>query len=107
MKILNDRRLALAMATLYATHAEASAFVTPYGGIPWISPLDSLLLDMADPILVGFWVVLAIAAASLLVYHDKEISGIAKGGLYVVLGLAMIVFINKFLFMLGLQGAMI
>lgn len=106
MKFLKliDRRLVLAVAVLYATHAEAFTD----NGFEWINPLEQLQEDTAGNFFVGVFVVAFLAAGITLVFDKKkELSGFAKKALYVVLGMAMIVFVNKFLFMLGLQGSVI
>lgn len=97
-----DKRIALAVATFYAAHAEASTS----GGLPWDGPIQTLQNDLTGPVATGISVVAFLAAGAALVFGE-ELGGIAKKALYVVLGVAMIVMGNRFLAALGLQGAVI
>lgn len=97
-----DRRVALAMAAFYATHAEASTS----GGLPWDGPIQILQNDLTGPVATGISVVAFLAAGAALVFGE-ELGGIAKKAFYVVLGISMIVGGNKVLTILGLQGAMV
>ena len=97
-----DKRIAAAIVTLYATHAEASTS----GGLPWDGPIQTLQNDLTGPVATGISVVAFLAAGAALVFGE-ELGGIAKKALYVVLGVAMIVMGNRFLAALGLQGAVI
>lgn len=98
-----DKRVALAMATLYTAHAEASTA----GGLPWDGPLLTLQNDLTGPVATGISVVAFLSAGAALVMGGEELGGIAKKALYIVLGIAMIVFGNRFLSGLGLSGAII
>lgn len=102
MKIVADKRIALAVTMLYAVHAEASTS----GGLPWDGPIQTLQNDLTGPVATGISVVAFLAAGAALVFGE-ELGGIAKKALYVVLGVAMIVMGNQFLSALGLQGAVI
>ena len=107
MKCLNLRkavvsRIAIAAATLYSIHAEASTS----GGLPWDSPIQTLQNDLTGPVATGISVIAFLAAGAALVFGE-ELGGIAKKALYVVLGVAMIVMGNRFLAALGLSGATI
>lgn len=95
-------RAAIAIATLYSVHAEASTS----GGLPWDGPIQTLQNDLTGPVATGISVIAFLAAGAALVFGE-ELGGIAKKALYVVLGVAMIVMGNKFLAALGLSGAVI
>lgn len=72
--------------------------------LPWDTPISTLQNDLTGPVATGISVVAFLAAGSALVFGE-ELGGIAKKALYVVLGVAMIVFGNTFLSALGLVNA--
>lgn len=72
--------------------------------LPWDSPIATLQSNLTGPVATGISVVAFLAAGAALVFGE-ELGGIAKKGLYIVLGIAMIVFGNKFLTALGLMNA--
>ena len=74
------------------------------GGLPWDTPIARLQNDLTGPVATGISVVAFLAAGAALVFGE-ELGGIAKKALYVVLGVAMIVFGNTFLSALGLINA--
>ncbi len=92
------RRLTLASVVFASTTADAFAAT---GGLPWDTPIATLQNDLTGPVATGISVVAFLAAGAALVFGE-ELGGIAKKALYVVLGVAMIVFGNTFLTNLGL-----
>ena len=91
-------RLALAVAVFVSTTMDALAAT---GGLPWDTPIATLQNDLTGPVATAISVVAFLAAGAALVFGE-ELGGIAKKALYVVLGVAMIVFGNTFLTNLGL-----
>ena len=91
-------RLALASVVFAATAMDALAAT---GGLPWDTPIATLQNDLTGPVATAISVVAFLAAGAALVFGE-ELGGIAKKALYVVLGVAMIVFGNTFLTNLGL-----
>lgn len=94
-------RLSLAGAVYALTTMDALAAV---GGLPWDTPISTLQNDLTGPVATGVSVVAFLAAGAALVFGE-ELGGIAKKALFVVLGVAMIVFGNSFLTALGLVNA--
>ena len=92
------RRLTRTAALLAATTLDAHAAT---GGLPWDTPIATLQNDLTGPVATAISVVAFLAAGAALVFGE-ELGGIAKKALYVVLGVAMIVFGNTFLTNLGL-----
>lgn len=82
------------------------AFASTTGGLPWDTAIQTLQDDLTGPVATAISVIAFLAAGGALVFGE-ELGGIAKKGLYVVLGVAFIVLGNKFLSVLGLTGAMI
>ena len=91
-------RLSLAGAVYALTTIDALAAT---GGLPWDTPIATLQNDLTGPVATGVSVVAFLAAGAALVFGE-ELGGIAKKALFVVLGVAMIVFGNAFLSALGL-----
>lgn len=106
---LPRRRLASLPALFFASLTvgvirEVRASTT--GGLPWDNAIQTLQDDLTGPVATAISVIAFLAAGGALVFGE-ELGGIAKKGLYVVLGVAFIVLGNKFLSVLGLTGAMI
>ena len=93
-----NKRLALALASLMGVTTNAFA-----GGasLPWDTPIQTLQNNLTGPVATAISVVAFLAAGAALVFGE-ELGGIAKKALYIVLGIAMIVFGNGFLTSLGL-----
>jgi type IV secretion system protein VirB2 len=84
----------------------APAFATGSGSLPWDGPIKTLTSDLTGPVATGISVVAFLAAGAALVFGE-ELGGIAKKALYVVMGVAMIVFGNNFMSDLGITGAIV
>lgn len=95
--------LLLPALLLGASHA---ALASTTGGLPWDTAITTLQDDLTGPVATAISVIAFLAAGGALVFGE-ELGGIAKKGLYVVLGVAFIVLGNKFLSVLGLTGALI
>lgn len=95
------KRVALFSSTLSIVSMEALA-----GGasLPWDTPIQTLQNNLTGPVATGISVVAFLAAGAALVFGE-ELGGIAKKALYIVLGIAMIVFGNGFLTGLGLVNS--
>ncbi|MBN6739865.1 TrbC/VirB2 family protein [Acidithiobacillus sp. MC6.1] len=89
-----------------ATIQSGAAFATTSGSLPWDGPIKTLTNDLTGPVATGISVVAFLAAGAALVFGE-ELGGIAKKALYVVMGVAMIVFGNSFMSDLGITGAMV
>jgi type IV secretion system protein TrbC len=92
------------VSLLLGTARAARASTT--GGLPWDNAIQTLQDDLTGPVATAISVIAFLAAGGALVFGE-ELGGIAKKGLYVVLGVAFIVLGNKFLSVLGLTGATI
>lgn len=86
--------------------ATQRALASTTGGLPWDTAIQTLQDDLTGPVATAISVIAFLAAGGALVFGE-ELGGIAKKGLYVVLGVAFIVLGNKFLSVLGLTGATI
>lgn len=94
-------RLAAASAIIASTAGNALA---SSASLPWDTPIQTLQNNLTGPVATGISVVAFLAAGAALVFGE-ELGGIAKKALYIVLGIAMIVFGNSFLSMLGLVNS--
>lgn len=83
-----------------------AALASTTGGLPWDTAITTLQDDLTGPVATAISVIAFLAAGGALVFGE-ELGGIAKKGLYVVLGVAFIVLGNKFLSVLGLTGALV
>jgi type IV secretory pathway VirB2 component (pilin) len=104
-----SHRHASLRALLYAAFALSVGRVaraSTAGGLPWDTAIQTLQDDLTGPVATAISVIAFLAAGGALVFGE-ELGGIAKKGLYVVLGVAFIVLGNKFLSVLGLTGAVI
>ena len=107
-RLLAPRRPSVA-ALLFAAlvvGVNRSALASTTGGLPWDSAIQTLQNDLTGPVATAISVIAFLAAGGALVFGE-ELGGIAKKGLYVVLGVAFIVLGNQFLSVLGLTGALI
>lgn len=86
--------------------ASRVALASTTGGLPWDTAIQTLQDDLTGPVATAISVIAFLAAGGALVFGE-ELGGIAKKGLYVVLGVAFIVLGNKFLSVLGLTGVLI
>lgn len=86
------------LAALLSSLAQAGS------SLPWDSPISTLQSNLTGPVATGISVVAFLAAGAALVFGE-ELGGIAKKAIYIVLGIAMIVFGNSFLTSLGLVNA--
>lgn len=86
--------------------ASRAALASTTGGLPWDTAIQTLQDDLTGPVATAISVIAFLAAGGALVFGE-ELGGIAKKGLYVVLGVAFIVLGNKFLSVLGLTGALV
>lgn len=96
-----NKRVALVVATFLGVANDALA-----GGasLPWDTPIQTLQNNLTGPVATAISVVAFLAAGAALVFGE-ELGGIAKKALYIVLGIAMIVFGNSFLTALGLVNS--
>jgi len=106
---LMARRRASRPALIFAAvmiGVNRAALASTTGGLPWDSAIQTLQNDLTGPVATAISVIAFLAAGGALVFGE-ELGGIAKKGLYVVLGVAFIVLGNQFLSVLGLTGALI
>ncbi|MBU2769530.1 conjugal transfer protein TrbC [Acidithiobacillus ferrivorans] len=89
-----------------ALQSAPAAFAQGSGSLPWDGPIQTLTSDLTGPVATGISVVAFLAAGAALVFGE-ELGGIAKKALYVVMGVAMIVFGHTFMSDLGIVGAMV
>ena len=75
-------------------------------GMPWDTDMGLLLFDLNGPVATGISVIAFLGAGASLVFGE-ELGGIAKKALYVVMGIALMVFGDKFMTALGLTGALV
>lgn len=99
MKLNSITHRICTILTLTAGNAWASS-----ASLPWDTPIKTLQNNLTGPVATGISVVAFLAAGAALVFGE-ELGGIAKKALYIVLGIAMIVFGNSFLSMLGLVNS--
>ena len=108
LRLLARRRASVPALTFAAfwVGAVRRTLASTTGGLPWDSAIQTLQDDLTGPVATAISVIAFLAAGAALVFGE-ELGGIAKKGLYVVLGVAFIVLGNKFLSVLGLTGALI
>jgi type IV secretion system protein VirB2 len=77
--------------------------------LPWDGPITTVVNNLTGPVATGISTVAFLAAGAALIFGGDDLGGIAKKLLYVVLGVALIVFGANFLSMIGLvnSGALI
>lgn len=74
------------------------------GALPWDGPITTLVNNLTGPVATGISTVAFLAAGAALIFGGDDLGGIAKKLLYVVLGVALIVFGANFLNALGLTN---
>jgi type IV secretory pathway VirB2 component (pilin) len=96
-----------AAAALSAGLASITAHAGP--ALPWDGPITTLVNNLTGPVATGISTVAFLAAGAALIFGGDDMGAVAKKLLYVVLGVALIVFGANFLSMLGLvnTGALI
>jgi type IV secretory pathway VirB2 component (pilin) len=96
--------LSLAGVTALASQA---AHAGP--ALPWDGPITTVVNNLTGPVATGISTVAFLAAGAALIFGGDDLGGIAKKLLYVVLGVALIVFGANFLSMIGLvnSGALV
>lgn len=77
--------------------------------LPWDGPITTVVNNLTGPVATGISTVAFLAAGAALIFGGDDLGGIAKKLLYVVLGVALIVFGANFLSMIGLvnTGALV
>lgn len=90
-----------------ATMASQLAHAGP--ALPWDGPITTVVNNLTGPVATGISTVAFLSAGAALIFGGDDLGGIAKKLLYVVLGVALIVFGANFLSMIGLvnSGALI
>lgn len=103
---LFKKRLRLAIAGI-GTWASQAANAGP--ALPWDGPITTVVNNLTGPVATGISTVAFLAAGAALIFGGDDLGGIAKKLLYVVLGVALIVFGANFLSMIGLvnTGALV
>ena len=99
------------LATSVTSGAVALASQIAHAGpaLPWDGPITTVVNNLTGPVATGISTVAFLAAGAALIFGGDDLGGIAKKLLYVVLGVALIVFGANFLSMIGLvnSGALI
>ncbi len=99
------------LATSVTSGAAALASQIAHAGpaLPWDGPITTVVNNLTGPVATGISTVAFLAAGAALIFGGDDLGGIAKKLLYVVLGVALIVFGANFLSMIGLvnSGALI
>lgn len=95
------------LLTSMATMACQLAHAGP--ALPWDGPITTVVNNLTGPVATGISTVAFLSAGAALIFGGDDLGGIAKKLLYVVLGVALIVFGANFLSMIGLvnSGALI
>jgi type IV secretory pathway VirB2 component (pilin) len=99
----------LATPALAGVTALASQAAHAGPALPWDGPITTVVNNLTGPVATGISTVAFLAAGAALIFGGDDLGGIAKKLLYVVLGVALIVFGANFLSMIGLvnSGALI
>ena len=99
----------LATPALACVTAVASQAAHAGPALPWDGPITTVVNNLTGPVATGISTVAFLAAGAALIFGGDDLGGIAKKLLYVVLGVALIVFGANFLSMIGLvnSGALI
>ena len=92
-----------------ASTALTAAVANAGPALPWDGPITTLVNNLTGPVATGISTVAFLAAGAALIFGGDDMGAVAKKLLYVVLGVALIVFGANFLSMLGLvnTGALI
>ena len=101
------KKLAAPVLSGVTTLASQAAHAGP--ALPWDGPITTVVNNLTGPVATGISTVAFLAAGAALIFGGDDLGGIAKKLLYVVLGVALIVFGANFLSMIGLvnSGALI
>lgn len=101
------KKLAAPVLSAMAALASQAAHAGP--ALPWDGPITTVVNNLTGPVATGISTVAFLAAGAALIFGGDDLGGIAKKLLYVVLGVALIVFGANFLSMIGLvnSGALI
>ncbi|MEY4756578.1 MAG: hypothetical protein RJA34_1476 [Pseudomonadota bacterium] len=101
------KQWAAPLLTGMATMASQLAHAGP--ALPWDGPITTVVNNLTGPVATGISTVAFLSAGAALIFGGDDLGGIAKKLLYVVLGVALIVFGANFLSMIGLvnSGALI
>jgi len=99
----------LATPVLSGVTALASQAAHAGPALPWDGPITTVVNNLTGPVATGISTVAFLAAGAALIFGGDDLGGIAKKLLYVVLGVALIVFGANFLSMIGLvnSGALV
>jgi type IV secretory pathway VirB2 component (pilin) len=99
----------LATPALAGVTALASQAAHAGPALPWDGPITTVVNNLTGPVATGISTVAFLAAGAALIFGGDDLGGIAKKLLYVVLGVALIVFGANFLSMIGLvnSGALV
>jgi len=99
----------LAAPVLSGLSAFSSQLAHAGPALPWDGPITTVVNNLTGPVATGISTVAFLAAGAALIFGGDDLGGIAKKLLYVVLGVALIVFGANFLSMIGLvnSGALI
>ena len=99
----------LAAFVISGVAALASQVAHAGPALPWDGPITTVVNNLTGPVATGISTVAFLAAGAALIFGGDDLGGIAKKLLYVVLGVALIVFGANFLSMIGLvnSGALI
>lgn len=99
----------LAAPVLSGMAALASQVAHAGPALPWDGPITTVVNNLTGPVATGISTVAFLAAGAALIFGGDDLGGIAKKLLYVVLGVALIVFGANFLSMIGLvnSGALV
>jgi type IV secretory pathway VirB2 component (pilin) len=99
----------LATPVLSGVTALASQVAHAGPALPWDGPITTVVNNLTGPVATGISTVAFLAAGAALIFGGDDLGGIAKKLLYVVLGVALIVFGANFLSMIGLvnSGALV
>lgn len=93
-------KLVAALAAVVSVPAFAGG-----ASLPWDSPLQTLVNNLTGPFATSVSVVAFVGAGVALVFGGEDMSAIARRILYIVLGVAIVVFGMSFLSALGLTGS--
>jgi type IV secretion system protein VirB2 len=101
------KKLAAPLVSVIAAMACQVAIAGP--ALPWDGPIITVVNNLTGPVATGISTVAFLSAGAALIFGGDDLGGIAKKLLYVVLGVALIVFGANFLSMIGLvnSGALI
>jgi type IV secretory pathway VirB2 component (pilin) len=107
-KVRNTRRLvgAAVMFAMLGFPGTAFASSSGGGGLPWESPLQTVVTSITGPVAFAISVIGIVATGAQLIWGG-EVSGFARSLIYVVLVIAIIVLATNLLSTLFGVGALI